>query len=480
MSNEHAYNVVYTPSNVASYGKQQGGLTDELLDLHGVKFIRVTWVDWINNVRYRVIPRAYFKKLLESDRPGVSITKAAFGLVALALAPGFTGAGEDHYIIDTSSFRLSPYAPGHATVFGFFQQKVPHPEHGLAVPYCPRALLKRIVKRAQDEAGVSYLAGFEHEFILLSATKPKIVPVNEADWSVSSKMPCGAVETTVMEEIAMKLAEAGIELQMYHAEAAPGQYEVVTGPLPPLEAADACISTRETIYNVASKHGLRATFAPRLYSNSTGSAAHTHISVHKTRPDKTKTRADDHLGPTMTQAERSFLQGVLDHAPALCALTLPTKYSYARVADGIWSGGTYASWGTDQREAPVRLTGAQGRHHFEVRFVDGTASPYLVLAGLLGAGTEALVREALLKSADCFTPVAQMSEEQRAAHGVQNAGRLPTTVEQARKNFAADGELKAVFGDDFVEKYNGVNALLETVLTAETEDETVTKLVNFY
>lgn len=46
------------------------------------------------------------------------------------------------------------------------------------------------------------------------------------------------------------------------------QYEVVTGPLPPLEAADALICTRETIYNVSSKYGLRATFAPKLYANS--------------------------------------------------------------------------------------------------------------------------------------------------------------------------------------------------------------------
>lgn len=46
------------------------------------------------------------------------------------------------------------------------------------------------------------------------------------------------------------------------------QYEVVTGPLPPLEAADALIFTRETIYNIASKHNLRATFAPRVYDDS--------------------------------------------------------------------------------------------------------------------------------------------------------------------------------------------------------------------
>lgn len=62
-----------------------------------------------------------------------------------------------------------------------------------------------------------------------------------------------------------ELGQAGIEVQMYHAEAAPGQYEVVTGPLPPLQAADALLHTRETIYNVASRHGLRATLAPRVF-----------------------------------------------------------------------------------------------------------------------------------------------------------------------------------------------------------------------
>lgn len=32
----------------------------------------------------------------------------------------------------------------------------------------------------------------------------------------------------------------------------------------PLAAADALLVTREIIYNVANKHGLRATFAPKL------------------------------------------------------------------------------------------------------------------------------------------------------------------------------------------------------------------------
>ena len=76
------------------------------------------------------------------------------------------------------------------------------------------------------------------------------------------------MEAKVLDEIVHALNTARIELQMYHAEAAPGQYEVVTGSLGPLQAADTLVHTRETIYNVASKHGLRATFALRVYMDS--------------------------------------------------------------------------------------------------------------------------------------------------------------------------------------------------------------------
>ena len=83
------------------------------------------------------------------------------------------------------------------------------------------------------------------------------------------------------------------------------QYEVVTGPLTPLDAADTLVATRELIYNVADKHGLRATFAPRIdeyagmfvsrvtitvHTNESriagGVGAHVHISVHQSGSGK--------------------------------------------------------------------------------------------------------------------------------------------------------------------------------------------------
>ena len=51
---------------------------------------------------------------------------------------------------------------------------------------------------------------------------------------------------------------------MYHSEGARGRYEFVTRHKEPLDAADGLVAVRETILNIAAKHGFKATLAPRL------------------------------------------------------------------------------------------------------------------------------------------------------------------------------------------------------------------------
>jgi glutamine synthetase len=72
------------------------------------------------------------------------------------------------------------------------------------------------------ELGVEFLVGVETEFILLKSTDP-VMPVTYASWSASRALLLGSVAEKCLEEIADALKYGGIELQMYHAEAAPGQ-----------------------------------------------------------------------------------------------------------------------------------------------------------------------------------------------------------------------------------------------------------------
>ena len=75
---------------------------------------------------------------------------------------------------------------------------------------------------AAEELGIQFLVGFESEFNLLKSTQP-LVPVNDYQWCTALALTTGSVEAQVLEEIADAIQDDGIELQMYHAEAAPGQ-----------------------------------------------------------------------------------------------------------------------------------------------------------------------------------------------------------------------------------------------------------------
>lgn len=276
-----------------------------------------------------------------------------------------------------------------------------------------------------------------------------------------------------MREIADSMRSSHIPLQMYHAEAAPGQYEVVSGPLTPLEAADALIYTREIIVNVSAGHGLHATFAPRPF-DTIGSATHAHISVHNPGDIKTPDK--------LCVSEEHFLAGVLDHLPAIAAFTLPTPGSYRRVGDGLWSGGTYVSYGNENRESPVRLTNAAspGSRNFEMRFIDGTSNPYLALAAVLAGGIVGLGKKQKLEGEDFDDVfVANLTEEERRSRRVTK--RMPLNVDQARRYLSDDTEIRKVLGDEVIETFLSVNRTLEKALTQDANNEEQrTRLVEFY
>lgn len=121
----------------------------DIFATHGIRYVRIQWVDLLNQVRCRILPVSYFFKLLDSERPGVALAKAVLGFVVIQIAPGFSAAGEHIYVIDFSSFRPCSYAPGHAVFFGFVQQQVAvlRPSGpSFEVPLCPRTVVSRLVR----------------------------------------------------------------------------------------------------------------------------------------------------------------------------------------------------------------------------------------------------------------------------------------------------------------------------------------------
>ena len=154
--------------------------------------------------------------------------------------------------------------------------------------------------------------------------------------------------------------------------------------------------------------------------------------------------------------ESVLLESVLDNLQAICAFSLPTVASYARIADGVWSGGTYVSWGTENREAAIRVCGTAGSHRFEIRCVDGTANPYLYLASILAAAVHGLDKGKRLSVSSSLDIAATLSREKREELGIGER-RLPLKLEEARKYLEQNEVLRTSLGDNFVTKYLAIN-----------------------
>ena len=183
-------------------------------------------------------------------------------------------------------------------------------------------------------------------------------------------------------------------------------------------------------------------------------STHLHISLHTSQTASSPRRSSDtRYAPTLTSAEGAFLQTLVEHLPALSALTYPTSTSYDDGGDET----IYAAWSSTRKDIPVRVCGGRGAHHIEVRTIDGTANPYLVLASVLLAGLQGVLSNAELKVGDCKKPIAKMNDAERRDLGLEAVVSLPETIGNARTSLREDGYLCDKLGADFVGKYLATN-----------------------
>lgn len=371
-----------------------------------------------------MLPLKQALKLFTAGK-SIGITKAVLGLLQPDEAiPSFTATGEYSLYPCLEGLRLGTRA-NHATVQCEFQEKVTGEES----PICPRTMLRRQVEKAAEH-DIDYLVGFEIEIVFMSRKKVdggfsyRDIPINEGGHSWSNARALQNDDLMdFFEKIFKRLENAGIELQQFHPESSPGQYEFILGPLPPLQAVDTLLAAREIIIITAANAGMRATLIPKPAPGSPGTGAHVHISMTPSKPWK------------------SFYAGVLKHMRASSAFTYSNDASYERVVDGVWAGSTWICWGTQNRETPLRSIDGS---HFEIKCMDGLANPYLALAAIFGAGLQSVLDKEPLRMKDCLDDPASLSDEKRKELGIKD--KFPKGIEEAVDALEADKQLCDILG----------------------------------
>lgn len=408
------------------------------------KYLRLYWHDYTSSSKCRVIPINRIREALQSGgKPfTASITKASLGLLPIDVTvPGTTGTGAYALLPDWASLKSGP-APGHISCFGTFLEGEEEEEDGLEeARLCPRSILNRAVRRAADTAGLEFLVGFEVEFTVLertsdsAASKYKMLRNDGHAWSTARALASWGAEGsfgTVADEILTSLEDAGVGVLQFHAEGAPGQFEIVLPPLAPLAACDTLLHTRQVVESTAARHGFRVTLHPRPYSDAIGTGSHAHVSI-------VSRDGDD---PAVYE---QFYGGILEHFRAVFAFTNSHPTSYERMVDGLWAGGRWITWGTQNKETPLRKVKDS---HWEVKVLDGIANPYLAMAALILAGTAGATK---FTWGDCKIDPAKLSTEQRSALGIQ--WRFPANLQEALDALKEDDLLVKLIGEDVVKQY---------------------------
>jgi glutamine synthetase len=244
-------------------------------------------------------------------------------------------------------------------------------------------------------------------------------------------------------DVLTALADQGVVVEQFHPEYAAGQLELSVAPESPVHAADTSVLVRTTVRAVGVRHGLRTSFSPKVDAAGVGNGGHVHLSLNR---DDRSLMAGGSGRFGLSDEATAFAGGILEHLPALLAVGAPSVASYLRLVPQHWAG-AYACWGLENREAALRMvTGSRGSEdwaaNLEVKCFDLHANPYLMLAGLLAAGTAGLDAGTTLPDPVDVDPAA-LDEATLTSRGIT---RLPTTLREATDAFAADDMLRAAFG----------------------------------
>ncbi len=371
---------------------------------------------------------------------------------------GSAPVGDQRIVPDLDRLVVLAAQPGWAWAPGdrFAQTGDPYPLDS-------RLLLARLVDDLARRQ-ISVLSAIEIEWVVSEAGEEYVPAASGPAYGLTRL-------TNVSEycrDVLAALAEEGVRVEQFHPEYAAGQLELSVAPESPVYAADTSVLVRSTIRAVGVRHGLRTSYSPKVDAAGVGNGGHVHLSLGR---DERNLMAGGSGRFGLTEEATAFAGGILEHLPALLAIGAPSVASYLRLVPQHWAG-AYACWGLENREAALRMvTGSQGSEEWaanlEVKCFDLHANPYLMLAGLLAAGTAGLDAGASLPEPVDVDPAA-LGDEALAERGIL---RLPGSLRESTDAFAADTVVGAAFGAALVDAVRAVReSELELFANATAEE----------
>jgi glutamine synthetase len=325
---------------------------------------------------------------------------------------------------DPATFQVLPWRgeqQGVARIFCDIQMPDGTPSYADS-----RYVLKRALSKAADR-GLTFYTHPEVEFFLFKDEKDANgvpIPVDQVGYFDHSPHGIGH---DFRRDAITTLEAMGISVEFSHHEGAPGQQEIDLRYADALTTADNLMTFRVVVKETALARGLVASFMPKPLRDHPGSGMHTHLSLFEGDRNAFYDPSGDYL---LSKTARSFIAGLLHHAPEFTAITTQWVNSYKRLTGG-GEAPAWICWGHNNRSAMIRVPmykPAKGNStRIEVRSLDSACNPYLAFAVLLAAGLKG-VEEGYELPPGAEDDVWALTESERRALGM---APLPSSLDQA-------------------------------------------------
>jgi glutamine synthetase len=403
-----------------------------------VSTVATTFVDLAGGARVKAVPLSGLARAARSGlgfSPVIDAFDSQGGIDPAS--PLAKPDGDLRMVPDLDRLAVLPTPEGWAWAPGdrFWQD-------GTVYAGCQRSFARAQVA-AGLERGISALMAFEVEWMIGQDHDDFRPAVGGTGYGLSRLLPAA----DYAREVAESLEAAGVEVQQIHPEYAPGQFEISVAAQDPVSAADTSVLVKLIISAVTARHGMRASFAPAVMSNSVGNGGHLHVSFWQ---DGKNLLAGGSGRRGLTELGESMLAGLLDGLPALLAIGAPSPASYLRLVPSHWAG-VYQVWGTENREAAMRFIqaspAAPAGANAELKCFDSSANPYLLVGSVLAVALASADRQARLPdevSGDPAAPGHPLADQ---------VVRLPASLTEALKALEASDELRAAAGDQLISSF---------------------------
>jgi glutamine synthetase len=345
---------------------------------------------------------------------------------------------------DLDTFKLLPWRTGETHKVGRVFCDVLKPG---GEPYegDPRYVMRRALARAKEMGFDHYYLGPELEFFLFKDDEGTEVLDKGGYFDLTTL----DVASDFRRDVVFTLRELGIPVEYTHHEVGPSQHEIDMRFQEGLDMADATMTYRIAVKEVAHKHGYYATFMPKPLFGENGSGMHTHQSLFQGDKNAFFDADDEYY---LSDVAKSFIAGQLRHARELSALFAPSVNSYKRLVPG-YEAPVYIAWSRRNRSALVRVPvyhpGKEKATRAELRCPDPSCNPYLTFAALLQAGLEG-IEQGYELAEPMERNLYDLSEEERLSLGVDH---LPETLGEAIDEMAKSSVVEKALGSHIFPRY---------------------------